>query len=168
MITMGFIESRSKKNILGGLFFVLLGAVTLALSAQIQVRPNLTEPGGRFFPHITGVGLILSGIGMALYREPSSPKRRDDEAAGKPFLDKDGAKKLLLFFSSLLLYFLGLNYLDFLIATPVASFAFIHILKSERKASIPVSIAVSVIVTGILYLTFDYGFNIYLPQGELF
>lgn len=166
---MRFLESIPKKNILGGLFFVLLGAATLALTTQIQVRPNLTEPGGRFFPYISGIGMILSGIGIVFYREPAGGRRRKEDGEGeKPFLDKEGAQKMLIFFTSLLLYLLGLTYLGFLIATPFASFAFITILKSERKASIPVSIALSLIVTGILYFTFNYGFNIYLPKGTLF
>ena len=165
---MRFQESRSKKDILGGLLFALLGVATLALTTRIQVRPNLTEPGGRLFPNIAGVGLILCGIGIALYREPSKSKRKDGEEGELPFLDKEGAKRLLLFFSSLLFYFLALKYLGFLVATPFASFLFIRLLKSERKASIPASIALSVGFTGLLYFSFNYGFNIYLPKGMLF
>ncbi|MFH2115340.1 MAG: tripartite tricarboxylate transporter TctB family protein [Spirochaetota bacterium] len=165
---MRIFTTRSKKNVFGGLFFALLGAVTLVLASRIQVRPNLIEPGGRLFPNIAGVGLILCGIGMALYREPWKEKSGNTGEMEKPFLNPDGLRRLIMFLSSLVLYFLGLKYLGFLISTPVASFAFISILKSERKASIAFSLILSIVLTGILYFGFNYGFNIYLPKGILF
>lgn len=152
----------TKKDVIGGFVFVLLGIILLVYSQYIVVRPNLTEPGGRLFPQITGVGMIICGLGMAFYRKPKEQKN------DKPFMAKDELKRLLLFFAVLVIYFYCVKYIGYLLSSAGFCFSIILLLKRNLKVSIALSVIISIAVSLIIYFLFYYGFNIYLPKGELF
>ncbi len=152
------------KDLIAGGFFVLLGIIILIYSQQIVLKPNLTEPGGRLFPQITGIGMIICGIGAAFYSRFTFKPTEDQEL----FLNKQEFLKLLLFFGILIVYYIAMRYVGYLISTPIACFALIQVLKGKKKASIIVSAIISLAITAILYYAFYYGFYIYLPTGILF
>lgn len=141
------------------ILFMLLSVFIIINTFSIKVPTNISEPGGRLFPQIAGVGMFICSIGMFF------TKSKEDKSE---FLTKDGWKRLGSFYIALIVYFLGLVYLGFLVATPICLFAFVYILKSGKKVN-PVLIATfSIIFTLIIYFAFTKGFAISLPKGILF
>lgn len=143
-----------------------LGAFTIGLavfiySFFINVRVALNEPGPRLFPRISGVILIISGIGLFL-----TAKKDDPDA--KPFLGgKEGLLNLGKAFGILLCYGILLNFLGFIIPTPFFILA-VSRLFSNKKYNWVTGVIVAVVTTAILYLIFTRGFNLQLPRGMLF
>lgn len=147
------------KDRIGGVAFALFGIVVTVLATQIRVPANLTEPGPRLFPYISGVGMAVCGLGMAL-----TAKKED----GEPYLTKDGWKRLGICSAALVLYYIALEYIGFLIATPIFTFAIVLILASGVKLNKVMAAVTALVTTGSLYLIFQKAFQIFLPSGKLF
>ncbi len=148
------------KDRIGGLGFALIGIIVSVMATQISVQPNLTEPGPRLFPLIAGFGMAICGLGMA-FQKSSGQK-------GQPFLDAAGWKRLGVSAATLILYLIGLQYLGFLISTPIFTFAIVLILAGGKKIRVVTAAIVALITTGALYLLFERVFSIFLPAGKLF
>ena len=84
------------------LFF---GIVVALMATQIRVQANLTEPGPRLFPYISGIGLAICGLGMALTAKK--------EEGGDPYLTLSGWKRLGIAGVALFIYYLALEYIGF-------------------------------------------------------
>lgn len=147
------------KDRIAGILFAVFGVVVTLMATQIRIQPNLSEPGPRLFPYIAGIGMAVCGVGIAL-----TEKGKHDE----PYLTKEGWKRLGVVSFVLVLYYFGLEYLGFLIATPVFTFAIILILASGIKLSKVVTAVIALATTGGLYLLFQKAFMIFLPSGKLF
>lgn len=145
---------------IGGAVFALFGLIITLFTGQIQVPANLSEPGPRLFPYIAGVGMIICGIGMML-----TAKQSEND---KPFLTKEGWKRLLIVGAVLFAYYLGLVFLGFLISTPFFTFAIIMILSSGTKLSKIGTVVIALITTAALYIIFNNVFKILLPNGIFF
>lgn len=104
--------------------------------------------------------MTICGLGMAFQKQPGKKS--------EPFLDKTGWKRLGIAATALILYLLGLQYLGFLISTPIFTFAIVLILAGGKKIRIVSAAIVALITTGALYLMFEKGFAIFLPAGKLF
>ena len=113
------------KDRIGGIIFAIFGALVTSMASGIRMPANLSEPGPRLFPCIAGVGMLICGLGMAV-----TAKSSGDEA---PFLEKAGWKRLGIVALTLVLYYFGLEYIGFLIMTPIFAFAVIMILSSGKK-----------------------------------
>lgn len=142
-----------------GVVFAIIGAAIIILTGDIKVPTFLTEPGPRLFPYISGAGILICGIGIAFTKSEKKEK--------KP-ADKQALKRLLVISGALVLYYIGLHFFGFIIATPFASFAFIKILGCEEKVSNIVAIIITILVTWGLYTLFNGVFKIFLPSGILF
>ena len=105
------------------------------------------------------MGMLICGLGMAV-----TAKSSGDEA---PFLEKAGWKRLGIVALTLVLYYFGLEYIGFLIMTPIFAFAVIMILSSGKKINRILAVIVAVLTTVILYLLFQKVFVILLPAGKL-
>ena len=145
---------------IGGAVFALFGLIITMFTGQIQVPANLSEPGPRLFPYISGIGMIICGVGMIL-----TAKKEKDE---KPYLTKEGWKRLLIVGAVLLAYYFGLEFLGFLISTPIFTFAIITILAGKTKISKIGTVIIAVITTAALYILFNNVFKILLPNGIFF
>lgn len=149
------------KDRLGGIGFAVFGIVVTILATQIKMRANLSEPGPRLFPYIAGIGMCICGLGIAL----TSGKGSGDDA---PYLSKDGWKRLLIAAGVMVLYYLGLEFLGFIISTPIFTFAIILILAGGKKLNLVVVAVIAVVTTAVLYLLFEKVFTIFLPPGIIF
>ena len=147
------------KDRIGGIIFAIFGALVTSMASGIRMPANLSEPGPRLFPCIAGVGMLICGLGMAV-----TAKSSGDEA---PFLEKAGWKRLGIVALTLVLYYFGLEYIGFLIMTPIFAFAVIMILSSGKKINRILAWIVAVLTTVILYLLFQKVFVILLPAGKL-
>jgi putative tricarboxylic transport membrane protein len=152
--------STKMRDKIGGAVFALFGLIITLFTGQIQVPANLSEPGPRLFPYIAGVGMIICGIGMML-----TAKQSEND---KPFLTKEGWKRLLIVGAVLFAYYLGLVFLGFLISTPFFTFAIIMILSSGTKLSKIGTVVIALITTAALYIIFNNVFKILLPNGIFF
>ncbi|MDL2229440.1 tripartite tricarboxylate transporter TctB family protein [Treponema sp. OttesenSCG-928-L16] len=148
------------KDRAGGIVFAVFGIAVAVLATQIKMRANLSEPGPRLFPYIAGIGMALCGLGMAL----TAKKDGNNEA----YLTKAGWKRLGIAASVLFLYYLALEYIGFIISTPLFTFAIILILASEKKINRIAAGLISLATTGILYFLFQHVFMIFLPEGRVF
>lgn len=147
------------KDRIGGILFALFGIVVTVLAMQIRIPANLTEPGPRLFPYVSGIGMAVCGIGMAITAKDRS---------GEPYLSKAGWKRMGIAGAVLVLYYLALEYIGFLIATPIFTFAIVMILADGKKVNKITAAIIALIATGGLYLLFQKAFLIFLPSGKLF
>ena len=146
------------KDKVSGLIFALLGVVIIVMASGIVMPAYLTEPGPRLFPYIAGAGIFVCGLGIFL-----SNGQED-----KVYLDKEGWKKLGLVGALLFVYYLALDYIGFLFASPFVMFAIILILGKGKKVNKIFSAALSIVAVVGLYFLFKNVFTIFLPTGKLF
>lgn len=148
------------RDLYGGILFAIFGALVVSIAAGIRMPANLSEPGPRLFPYISGGGMVICGIGMAV----TALK----EKAGEGFLDKKGWINLGKAALCMVIYYLALEYIGFLISTPFFAMAIILLLASGKKVNKIVALVVSLLTTGILYVVFQNVFMLFLPAGKLF
>lgn len=152
---------RLSKDKIVSVVFILLSIAILVLTQQVRILPNLSEPGPRLFPQIAAIGMILCGIGMFFTKDKET---KDDVV----YLTREGWKRFAVVIAVMAAYILGLTYVGFLIATPIAMLGFIAVLRSGKPVSKIASVVIALAVTGILYFTFVKLFVIPLPAGKLF
>lgn len=148
------------RDLFGGIVFALFGMAVIVIATGIRMPANLSEPGPRLFPYLSGGGMAVCGIGMAL-----TALR---EKAGESFLDKKGWINLGKVALCMVIYYFALEYIGFLISTPFFTLAIILLLASGKKVNIIVAVVVSLLTTGILYVLFQNVFMLFLPAGKLF
>lgn len=148
------------RDFYGGIAFAIFGVIVTALAGGIRLAANLSEPGPRLFPYIAGIGMAVCGAGMAL----TARKQQTEE----PFLTKSGWINLGKVAAALVIYYLALEYIGFLISTPIFTMAIILILASGKKVNKAVAVIISLLTTGILYALFQNVFMIFLPAGKFF
>jgi len=150
---------KVNKDRVAGIVFAILGLAIVLIAGGIVIPKNLSEPGPRLFPYISGGGIFLCGLGMALTKQ-------QDES--QPYLDRQGTIRLLKAAGLMVLYYMGLDYLGFLIATPLFMFAAIILLSGGKKINLIFSIVLSLATSFLLYFLFKQAFMIFLPAGKLF
>lgn len=148
------------KDRIGGAVFAIFGILVTILATQIKIPANLSEPGPRLFPYIAGIGMTVCSLGMVF-------TAKKQEARG-PFLTREGWIRLGVVAAALVFYYLALEYIGFLISTPVFTFAIILILSSGKKVGKIAAALAAVAATGTLYFLFQSVFKIFLPSGKLF
>ncbi|MFQ9702839.1 MAG: tripartite tricarboxylate transporter TctB family protein [Enterocloster clostridioformis] len=95
------------------------------------------------------------GRGHADLRTGDGGHRKEQSGDEAPFLEKAGWKRLGIVALTLVLYYFGLEYIGFLIMTPIFAFAVIMILSSGKKINRILAVIVAVLTTVILYLLFQ-------------
>ncbi|WP_130868697.1 tripartite tricarboxylate transporter TctB family protein [Intestinimonas massiliensis (ex Afouda et al. 2020)] len=136
----------------------LLAVVVLFVNTgSIRDLASSSDPGARLLPYI---GEAILGICALIILVSKSD--------AQSFLDKAGWIKLVIILACMALYIVGLNYLGFLISTPIAIAVFIYLLKEDEKVNPIVALLMIVLLTVGLYFMFTKGFSILLPKGSLF
>jgi len=145
-----------RRNLIAALVLLALGAGYGILTTQLPVRSLPDTPGPPFFPWInTIVILALSATlliqGLVGADGPVPPRTAERQRA-------------IWALGVFVVYLAILPGLGFILAT-APFFAVLMVLYGETR---PRRVAVGAIVaTGLLYLLFRHGFNVFLPTGLL-
>lgn len=142
-----------------GLATFAFGAAALALSLRIPVQTMTEDPGPRLFPIFGSAMLLICGVGIFLQGKASG---------GKPFLTKEGWRRVGAMFVLLIAYGFALRYLGFLIASPIMLFVFIRMIARGKKVSVAYSVGYALIAVAAVWAIFEKGLNTMLPSGVLF
>lgn len=136
----------------------LLAVVVLFFqTSAIRDLASSSDPGARLLPYIGEAILAFCSILILVSKGET-----------ESYLDKAGWIKLAIVLGCMLLYALGLNYLGFLISTPVAVVIFVYLLKEDEKVNPIITLLLVISLTAGLYFLFTKGFSIFLPKGKLF
>ena len=140
--------------------FILFGIAGIIMASNIQsIYTVATEDiGPKMFPIFACVGIILAAVGKLL----TAPKGKIE-----PFLSKEAWIRIGVMLGMFILYYLGMKYFGFLISTPIFLYAQSRYM-SLRKVTVLKSIIVSVVLTAVLYVIFNYLIQCILPVGEIF
>lgn len=151
--------SKLSHDRLLGIIAVVIGVFVIFMAQQIVPALDLDEPGPKLFPMISGIGLIVCGL-VLIFRKP----RGED----KPFADKAGWIRMAVLFVTLMAYvFIGLEYVGYLISTPLLIMVVSYMLaEKDKKPKIWFCILFGLIVGLTLYFFFSY-LKIQLPRGVI-
>lgn len=149
-----------------GIVFMVVAAAFAAMTPGIKVSDGLFEPGARIFPYIAEGIVFFCALLMTI---TAHDKQNDPNAKeSTPYLEKAGWKRLAIASALMIVYALLLGAVGFLIATPIASLAFIYVLSGGNKVNPIVAIIISAVLTIGLNLLFTNVFSIPLPKGLIF
>lgn len=151
----------------------LLGILGLALAAwiawktgDISMKLVSNEPGPKFFPYLAAAGIALMSV-LSLIFDGKKEAKEIAEGKAKPYLDKAGWVRMGLFLLLTVIFAFSMHYLGFWITSMVGGFAYLWLLKGNKKVN-PIWAAVFCIIIGsICYFSFTRIFFIPLPKGEL-
>lgn len=141
----------------------LIGCAFFLFASQSIKQPaKLLEPGPRLFPYVAITLIAISSVALII----KGVKERAVEE--KPYFPKGGILKISKSYGMLVIYAVAMNWLGFLVTTPLATVAFIYDLKGSSKVKLIPSVIIAVLVTAGLYGMFVFGFQVKLPLGILF
>jgi len=151
--------SKLSHDRLLGIISVVIGAIVIFMAMQIVPALDLDEPGPKLFPMISGIGLIACGTSL-IVRKP----RGED----KPFADKAGWIRMAILYLALVIYvFIGLEYVGYLISTPLLIIVLSYMLADkDKKPKVWFCILFGLVVGLTLYFFFTK-LKIQLPRGVI-
>ena len=154
---------KVKRDQITGLALVILGIVMLVLISQFKKPITAEYPGPRMMPGIAAIGMIICGLGIFV-------NGCRQKTADKTVITKAGMLRVVITFAALCLYILGMQYLGFLIVTPLLVFGLaVYFAKASNvEVKIWVCIVFAVAVTAIIWAMYVPLFGMELPVGSLF
>lgn len=153
---------KLSKTYIVGILSILFAVWVIWSTGSISDKLVSGEPGPRLFPYISAAGIIICAVLSMIFDGP-----KDAQKEKKPYLTKDGWKRLGIIFGEILLFVIGMHFLGVLLTGSVMTFVFILTLKGAKKISYPVAVVIAVGFTALVYFGFTKGFHLLLPKGEL-
>ncbi len=150
-----------KKDTIVGIGAILVAMFFMFNTGSIKASTDLVDPGPRLMPYIAEVMMIICGAGIIF--ESFKDKKED-----KPYLSKEGWKRLGIIFSILIAYAVCLSLFGFVASTPFMFAILMQILNADGFQAWPKVIVISVVLTALIYAAFVLGFQVQLPKGSLF
>lgn len=149
-----------REDVLVGIVSVLLGIFVLVLSSQFHETTALdpTGPGG--VPTILAWCILIIGI-IHIVGAYSAPKLNEDKKSrfAKEF---EAAKPILRIALVCVLYIILLDYIGYLIATPLLMIGIMWTINARDIKSL---LLTSVVTTIVLFLIFSIALKVKLPMG---
>ena len=150
---------EGKANLFLGIFFVILGAVLLAVIIPSQiayVKDAFPQP--RFFPNVISGLMVILGIALAVsgYRTMKADKEGQEVYTFIPHEVKLVVITLIIIFA----YVLLLNWLPYLPCTIVTLAILITLYGQKKIWKIALT---AVLVSVIIYVGMKYGLSVRLP-----
>lgn len=153
---------KLNKTYLVGIFALLFAGWIIFETGSISEKLVSNEPGPRLFPYIAAAGIIVCSI-LSMIFDGHKESQKDK----KPYLTKDGWKRLGIIFLETILFALGMYFLGVLLTGSVMTFIFILTLKEEKKINYVFAVLLSIGLSCLIYFGFTKGFHLVLPKGEL-
>lgn len=160
------------KEILLGVFFVLLGGFYLYESTFIRIRSSVAV-NARLIPQILGVMILVLGviqlISGAKYLATVLIGNHLDKKA-EVFLsdeEKRDVRPIVLTFILIILYAVCYEWLGFVISSTSCMFFQMMILTPKSAKRPGFFLIISFVVAMAVYVTFRRGLNLMLPEGVL-
>lgn len=156
-----------RKDVAVAVGVMVIGAVMI-VAALLLPEGSIRDPlGPAAMPIAVGVLMVVGGAGLALRRIVvwrSTPVLVPDE--GSEDIDRYPAstRRAMLVWGSCLAYAILVNYVGFLILTPLLIAGLLWTLRFRRVVSV---ILVSLIATALMYGLFDVLLSVRLPHGPL-
>jgi len=145
-----------RRNIIAALVLLAFGAGYGILTTQLPVRSLPDTPGPPFFPWINTIVILALSATLLVQGLVGADGPVPPRAAGR--------QRAIWALGVFVVYLATLPGLGFILAT-APFFAALMVLFGEAR---PLRVAVGAIVaTGLLYLLFRHGFNVFLPTGLL-
>lgn len=157
----------AKRDAINAVVVMMFCGLAYYGTLQIPVR-GAAKTEADFFPKII-IGLLLFlAICLLTHAIYTMMKHRQDEQAKTDWkaLLKDN-RKVIITFLIFGVYILLLQEVGYFISSIAFLFALYLFLTPGRKRYIT-GIVGSVLITVILFLIFQYGLSVYLPEGNLF
>lgn len=149
-------RARYKARAAFGFAVALLGGSYMWVSLGISEGPGYAAVGPGAFPFTIGAGLVLSGLGVAIFdllgRTEGAPTEPIDRAT------------LLAMIALLAAYIVAYETLGFIVATILMYALSARVLGSRRWG---VNLLVAVLLSLIVYGVFHYLLQVQLPDGML-
>lgn len=147
-----------KGNIITAVLCLVISAFAIIVAQGFPPSQQQGVPGPAVWPILISVLLAVCAIWL-LVESIISKKAQDNKSLG---IWTNGSKRVYISMSILIIYFLITPTLGFLISTSVMMLIFI---KWFSKKSIFVSLLISLVITGIIYLIFKNFLNVPLDFG---
>lgn len=147
-----------KRDHIVGLILFVIGILAVILIQQFPVLEASSDPGPRLFPYIGSVGIILCSIGIFF---------RKNQGNEEDIVSKATVIKSLFLIGILVVYGFSLEFLGFLISTPIFLFILITLFSNDKKSYVKAT-AISLLISFLLYFIFQNFLNIILPSGHFY
>lgn len=149
-----------REDVWVGIVSVLLGIFVLILSAAFHEDTALDIAGPGGLPTILAWSILAIGV-IHIVGAYYAPKSKEDSKA-KLAKEFEAAKPILRIALVCVLYILLLEYIGYLIATPLLMMGIMWTINVRDKKSL---LLTSVVTTIILYLIFNVALKVKLPMG---
>ncbi len=169
--------SSKLRDVRTGIFILILSVFMLFISNNI-LDSKVSELGPDFMPKIISIAMmIVSAILIAnslfLNRKLKSTNNTEEQEKSEEeykeelskVSKKANFKNVALTMGLLFLYISLINIVGFIIMTIIFIVLQIMIYSEDKKANIIRNIFIGVIVTVVIFIIFNYGFNIMIPLG---
>jgi hypothetical protein len=172
------LRSMNRTNVVAGIVCFAFAAFVYWLAGDIPAMTATDNLGGRFFPRMIAVGLMLSSLGLivtglmgmeisggtskgsAAPADEAAPDERQPSAYLGP-----GEFRLIGFIAVLTAYTLALPNLGYVVSSLLAFAAMIALIGERRPLRVVLG---SVGITALLYFVFAIVFAMNLPSASLF
>jgi hypothetical protein len=145
-----------------GILCLILAAWIVWQTTQVPQRLVSNEPGPRFFPYISALGIAVFAVLSMIF-----DGRKESQKENKPYLDKAGWIRLAIILGETLVFAFGMKYLGFWLTSMIGMFMFIVTLKGQKKINYVFAVLLCIGLGSLCYFGFTQGFHIPLPKGEL-
>lgn len=169
--------SSKLKDVRTGIFILILSVFIRFISNNI-LDSKVSELGPDFMPKIISIAMMIASVilianGLFSHRKLKSLNNTEEQAESEEenkeelsgVSEKVNFKNVLLTMGLLFLYISLINIVGFIIMTILFIVLQIMIYSEDKKANITRNIFIGAIVTVVIFIIFNYGFNIMIPLG---
>ncbi len=150
-------KKNRRGNYLLGMFFAVLGAVILIVSAICYEYMGTYSLGSGFFPSLVGAALILLAAASLFETAAGKYDAADvDMPAGREW------RRILLFLALTLGMGLSIQFLGMMISICCFLFLELHFIEKQRLFFSAVS---AVLITSVIYIVFGILLKVNMPTG---
>ena len=154
------------KDLILGVFTLLLSGFYLFFAQQIKTKPKLTPSyaSDRIMPTI--LGILLAVLSIVLIWQGLKKLKAPDDGDGKK-MDRADALAVVYTFAVIIGYIIVMPMLGFCLSTVIYLFLQMIILAPADKRNLLLFAIVAVVFTAIVFVAFRVGLQQLLPRGPI-